>query len=41
MESQDVDLDYIAETIEQMLDDYGIRIHFDLASRLASKILAL
>ena len=41
MESQDVDQEYVAETLEQMLDDCGIRIHFDLASRLASKILAL
>ena len=41
MESQDVDQEYVAETLEQMLDDCGIRIHFDLASRLASKILGL
>ena len=41
MESRDVDQEYVAETLEQMLDDCGIRIHFDLASRLASKILAL
>lgn len=39
MESLDVDRDYVAETLEQMLDDCGIRISFDLASRLASKIL--
>lgn len=41
MESQDVDQEYVAETLEQMLDDCGIRIHFDLASRLANKILGL
>ena len=41
MESLDVDREYVAETLENMLDDCGIRIHFDLASRLASKILAL
>ena len=41
MESRDVDQEYVAETLEQMLDDCGIRIHFDLASRLASKILAV
>lgn len=41
MESRDLDLEYVAETLEQMLDDNGIRIHFDLASRLASKILSL
>ena len=41
MESKDVDQEYVAETLEQMLDDNGIRIHFDLASRLASKILSL
>ena len=41
MESHDVDQEYVAETLEQMLDDCGIRIHFDLASRLASRILAL
>lgn len=41
MESQDVDQEYVVETLEQMLDDCGIRIHFDLASRLASKILSL
>lgn len=40
-ESPDVDLEYVIETLEQMLDDCGIRIHFDLASRLASKILDL
>lgn len=40
-ESQDIDLEYVAETLEQMLNDCGIRIHFDLASRLASKILDL
>jgi hypothetical protein len=39
MESKDVDQEYVAETIEQMLDDCGIRIHFDLAFRLASMIL--
>ena len=41
MESHDVDQEYVAETLEQILDDCGIRIHFDLASRLASKILGL
>ena len=41
MESPDVDQEYVAETLEQMLDDCGIRIHFDLASRLASLILDL
>ena len=41
MESREVDREYVAETLEQMLDDCGIRIHFDLASRLASKILGL
>lgn len=41
MESRDVDQEYVAETLEQMLDDCGIRIHFELASRLASKILSL
>lgn len=41
MESDDVDREYVAETLEQMLDDCGIRIHFDLASRLASMILGL
>lgn len=41
MESEDVDREYVAETLEQMLDDCGIRISFDLASRLASKIIAL
>jgi len=41
MESQDVDRDYVAETIEQMLDDCGVRINFDLSYRLASKILGL
>lgn len=41
MESLDVDREYVAETLEQMLDDCGIRIHFDLASRLASRILSL
>lgn len=41
MESRVVDLVYVAVTIEQKLDDCGIRIDFDLASRLASKILDL
>lgn len=41
MESQEVDNEYVVETLEQMLDDCGIRIHYDLASRLASKILGL
>lgn len=41
MESLDVDREYVAETLEQMLDDCGVRIHFDLASRLASMILSL
>ncbi len=41
MENCDVDREYVSETLEQMLDDNGIRIHFDLASRLASKILGL
>jgi hypothetical protein len=41
MESRDVDREYVAETLEQMLDDCGIHIHFDLASRLASMILGL
>lgn len=41
MESEDVDREYIAETLEQMLDDCGIRISFDLSTRLASKILDL
>ena len=41
MESRDVDNEYVAETLEQILDDCGIRIHFDLASILASKILGL
>ena len=41
METKDLDREYIAETLEQMLDDCGIRIHFDLASRLASMILDL
>ena len=41
MESPDVDREYVAKTLEQMLDDCSIRIHFDLASRLASKILGL
>lgn len=41
MESRELDREYVAETLEQMLDDCGIRIHFDLASRLASKILDL
>lgn len=41
MESKDVDNEYVAETLEQILDDCGIRIHFDLASILASKILGL
>lgn len=41
MESLDADREYVAETLEQMLDDCGIRIHFDLASRLASLILDL
>ena len=41
MESRDVDREYVAETLEQMLDDCGIRISFDLASRLASMILGL
>lgn len=39
--SRELDREYVAETLEQMLDDCGIRIHFDLASRLASKILDL
>ena len=41
MESHDVDREYVAETLEQILDDCGISIHFDLASRLASMILGL
>lgn len=41
MESEDVDREYVAETLEQMLDDCGIRISFDLSTRLASKIIAL
>ena len=41
MESREVDNEYVVETLEQMLDDCGIRIHYDLASRLASKILDL
>lgn len=41
MESQEVDNEYVVETLEQILDDCGIRIHYDLASRLASKILGL
>jgi hypothetical protein len=41
MESLDADREYVAETLEQMLDDCGIRISFELASRLASRILAL
>lgn len=41
MGSREVDHEYVAETLEQMLDDNGIRIHFDLASRLANKILSL
>ena len=41
MESLDLDLEYVAETLEQMLDDCGIRISFDLSSRLAAKIIAL
>lgn len=41
MESQDVDQEYVAETLEQMLDDCGIRISFDLSFRLASKIIDL
>lgn len=41
MESLDVDLEYVAETLEQMLDDCGVRISFDLSSRLASKIIDL
>lgn len=41
MESLDVDREYVAETLEQMLDDCGVRISFDLSSRLASKILDL
>lgn len=38
---EDVDREHLAETLEKMLDDCGIRIHFDLASRLASLILDL
>ncbi len=41
MESLDADREYVAETLEHLLDDCGIRIHFDLSSRLASRILAL
>lgn len=41
MESQDVDREYVAETLEQMLDDCGVNISFDLSSRLASKIIDL
>jgi DNA-binding PucR family transcriptional regulator len=41
MESLDVDREYIAETLEQMLDDCGVRISFDLSSRLASMIISL
>lgn len=41
MESEDVDIEYVAETLEQMLDDCGIRISFDLSTRLARKIIAL
>jgi len=41
MEVLDMDREYVAETLEQMLDDCGIRISFDLATNLASKIIAL
>lgn len=39
MESEDVDREYVAETLEQLLDDCGVRISFDLSTRLASIIL--
>ncbi len=41
MESTDIDREYVAETIEQMLADCGIRISFDLSTRLAGKIIAI
>lgn len=41
LESQDVDREYIAETIEQMLDDCGIRITSDLSFRLAREIMKI
>lgn len=41
MESTDIDREYVAETLEQMLADCGIRISFDLSTRLAAKIIAI
>lgn len=41
MESLDMDREYVAETLENLLDDCGVRISFDLSSRLASMILSL
>ena len=38
---QDMDREEVAETLEQMLDDCGIRISFDLSTHLASKIIVL
>lgn len=38
---QDMDREEVAETLEQMLDDCGIRISFDMSTHIASKIIVL